>query len=433
MCGGQICGAAAACRIGECHAPALGGTAQLIARSVCDPALPQPIARVTASGDYHVTIDRAASSVEYHIGDETIPSNLEGTLHFNVNGSGGIAIVDFAESRLFPDDFTIRSLIITDSTLVTSSRVLGQFVNASTFLIPADAGSFAAQGLISNTVRGQDLLNPQPITGMINLQTREVALDVVAENAEGEAADDEEGEARVVAHIVGTIDNIPPVAVSGGPTRTVECSSPLTPVTLNGLSSFDPDPGDSISHYQWFTAAGAGVGNQAVVSTVLPLGHSAFVLHVYDDDLGSASAPLDINVIDSTSPTLALSPASTCMWPPDHKRIRFRLGTDIIATSTDTCDSAPTVRIINVTSTQPDNFPGDGNTLHDATFSDHAFCIRRERTPLLGERIYWITVEARDAAGNTSTQTLPIHVTPTHKGSSCPSLGTVIPDDAPCQ
>ncbi|HRI70915.1 MAG TPA: hypothetical protein PK156_42065 [Polyangium sp.] len=274
------------------------------------------------------------------------------------------------------------------------------------------------------------------MTGNINIQTREFAMDIFAE-AGPESPDEEEeeeGGRNVRAHIVGTIDNVPPIAVSGGPTRTVECSSPtLTPVTLDGSHSYDPDPGDSISHYQWFTAGGSGRGNQAIVSTSVPLGHSAFVLHVYDDDLGSAAAPLDINVVDSTAPTLTLSPASTCMWPPDHKRIRFRLGTDVIATATDACDVAPTVRIVNVTSTQPDDFLGDNTSVNDATFSDQAFCIRRERSALLGERIYFVTIEARDVFGNVTTKTLPIHVAANHNGQSCPSLGTVIAEDAPCQ
>lgn len=239
---------------------------------------------------------------------------------------------------------------------------------------------------------------------------------------------------NLIAHIVGTIDNIPPVAVSGGPTRTVECTSPtVTPVTLDGSQSFDTDPGDSISHYQWFTAGGTGMGNQAVVSTSLPLGHSAFVLHVYDEDLGSNAAPLDINVADSTAPTLTLSPQNACVWPPDHKRLRFRLGTDVIATATDVCDLAPTVRIVNVTSNQPDNSPGDGNTVNDTSFSSNAFCIRRERTLPLGERIYSVTIEARDASGNLTTTVLPIRVAASNNGSPCPSIGTVIADDAPCE
>ena len=82
---------------------------------------------------------------------------------------------------------------------------------------------------------------------------------------------------------------------------------------------------------------------------------------------------------------------------------------------------------------QPDNFPGDGNTENDASFSDHAFCIRRERTPQLGERVYSVTIEDRDASGNTTTQVLPIHVAVSHNGSSCPAVGAVIADNAPCE
>jgi hypothetical protein len=173
-----------------------------------------------------------------------------------------------------------------------------------------------------------------------------------------------------------------------------------------------------------------GMGNQAVVPTALPLGHSAFVLHVYDDDLGSAAAPLDIHVVDSTAPTLTLSTSASCIWPPNHKLVRFGLGTDVRTTSTDTCDNAPSVRIVNVTSNQPDNAPGDGNTTNDTRFTDHAFCIRRERTPQLGDRIYTVTIEVRDASGNATTKQLAIRV---ENGSQCQSMGTEIADDAPCE
>ena len=81
-----------------------------------------------------------------------------------------------------------------------------------------------------------------------------------------------------------------------------------------------------------------------------------------------------------------------------------------------------------------DNIFGDGNTINDASFSDHAFCIRRERTPQLGERLYLITVQARDASGNTTTKVLPIRVAANNSGGgSCPSIGTVITDNAPCE
>ncbi len=432
VCGGQICGAAPACRIGECHAPASGSAAQLLARKACDPTKPQALARVSAAGDYHVTIDHGASSFDVHFNEELVNSALDGTLHFNLNEVDGVRVVDFANTHSFPDDFSILGLTVADATVLSTSRVFGQLGIDTAFQIPANAGSFFAQSLVAGKLLGEELLNPDPVNGLIDLNTREFVLDLIAEQP-SDGGEEEEGDRAIVAHLVGTIDNVPPVAVSGGPTRTVECSAPLTPVTLNGSLSYDPDPGDSISHYQWFTAAGAGMGNQAVVSTAVPLGHSGFVLHVYDADLGSAAAPLDINVVDSIAPTLTLSPQSACVWPPDHKRIRFRLGTDVTATVTDVCDAAPTVRIVNVTSNQPDNTVGDGNVLNDTSFSDHAFCIRRERTTQLGERVYSVTIEARDASGNTTTTVLPIHIATNHNGNACPNIGTVIANDAPCE
>jgi hypothetical protein len=44
--------------------------------------------------------------------------------------------------------------------------------------------------------------------------------------------------------------------------------------------------------------------------------------------------------------------------------VRFELGIDIVAEASDACDATPTVRVVRVTSSQPDdaNALGDGNT-----------------------------------------------------------------------
>jgi len=197
------------------------------------------------------------------------------------------------------------------------------------------------------------------------------------------------------AHLEGAIDDVPPVAVSGGPVQSVECTSQdLTPVTLDGSASFDSDPGDEISHYQWFTDLGDAVGNQAEEVVELPLGEASYVLHAYDSELGSDADDVTVRVVDTTPPDLQVEPASLCLWPPNHARLKFTLGKELHAEAVDVCDPDPTVRIVGVISNEPDNGLGDGDTRSDVAFSDSAFCVRRERSGAGPGRRYWVIVKA---------------------------------------
>jgi len=107
VCGGLVCGAAPACVIGECHPPASGGSAQLVARASCDPSQPPPLARVTTVGDYHVTLDPSASGASYQAGNASATSSISGQVSLNLASSEGLNVVDFARSLITPSDFKL--------------------------------------------------------------------------------------------------------------------------------------------------------------------------------------------------------------------------------------------------------------------------------------------------------------------------------------
>ena len=72
----------------------------------------------------------------------------------------------------------------------------------------------------------------------------------------------------------------------------------------------------------------------------------------------------------------------------------------------DTCDSNPVVRLVSITSNEPDNGLGDGdkpNDIQGATFGsdDRKFELRSERSGTGLGRVYTITYSATDASGNT--------------------------------
>jgi uncharacterized repeat protein (TIGR01451 family) len=108
-------------------------------------------------------------------------------------------------------------------------------------------------------------------------------------------------------------------------------------------------------------------------------------------------------VLDIVPPTLTLSLSETTLWPPNHRLV------DIAAaiTVTDNCDPNPTVRLVSITSNEPDNGLGDGDTSGDiqgAAFGtdDRQFRLRAERSGAGSGRVYIVLYEARDAGGNTT-------------------------------
>ena len=97
--------------------------------------------------------------------------------------------------------------------------------------------------------------------------------------------------------------------------------------------------------------------------------------------------------------------------PPNHKLV------PITATvvATDTCDAKPVVRLVSITSNQPDNGTGDGdapNDIQGAAFGtdDRQFQLRNERSGTLQNRVYTITYSATDASGNTTVRQATVTV-----------------------
>lgn len=152
--------------------------------------------------------------------------------------------------------------------------------------------------------------------------------------------------------LAGRIANVPPVAEPGGP-RVEECTSPAGAlVDLDASASSDPDPGDAVTHIQWFESD-AGLGNLALQPTELFLGKHSVSLHVYDRELASDSKSVSIDVVDTTPPDLSLVPSEVCIWPPNHKFALLRLGSEVETPVADACDTSPAIRFVSVTPTEP--------------------------------------------------------------------------------
>lgn len=127
---------------------------------------------------------------------------------------------------------------------------------------------------------------------------------------------------------------------------------------------------------------------------------------------------------DTTPPVLTITGPS-CLWPPDHKMGLYAIGDGIDASVQDDCDPNPVVKIVSVTSNQPELGGGQGNFAPDIIHGNTAVCFRSEREGTMStDRLYTIVVSATDASNNTTTQTLVIHVPHdgTCSGESTPTM-----------
>lgn len=113
---------------------------------------------------------------------------------------------------------------------------------------------------------------------------------------------------------------------------------------------------------------------------------------------------------DVTPPTInSLTADPSLIWPPNHKMIDVELNVDVV----DDQDPLPVCQIAGVTSNEPIDGPGDGSTEPDWVVPDPSVLelqLRAERSGTETGRIYTVAVSCSDAAGNTSTATVPVTV-----------------------
>jgi predicted extracellular nuclease len=117
---------------------------------------------------------------------------------------------------------------------------------------------------------------------------------------------------------------------------------------------------------------------------------------------------IGLNVCDEIAPVFdAVSVTPDTLWAANHKYV------DVTATVvvSDNFDPDPTVTLVSVTSDEPDDGLGDGDTANDIVIVDKfTFKLRAERSGTGSGRIYTITYLVTDACGNSSTQSVTVSV-----------------------
>lgn len=200
------------------------------------------------------------------------------------------------------------------------------------------------------------------------------------------------------------VRNAPPVLTCPAPISK-ECNG--RPTSLSARVS-DPD-GDPLT-LVWFlngfpvqtnqiAAGGPPTTARASFVAEFPLGTNEVKIAVADPTGNAVSCGTTVTIVDTRPPVIDRAAATpSVLWPPNHKMVDVSLS----AIVRDTC--GPTSwKIISVTSNEPEDGLGDGNTSPDwEVVGDHDVRLRAERSGTKYGRIYYVTVQAEDAAGNLS-------------------------------
>jgi hypothetical protein len=120
-----------------------------------------------------------------------------------------------------------------------------------------------------------------------------------------------------------------------------------------------------------------------------------------DPDPSDNSSSFETEVVDTTPPQLNVAVSPTVLAPPNHRLHEVT----VTLSAQDACDDAPTIRLVSVTSNEPDNGIGDGDTFSDVQgadlgAADTSILLRAERSGIAGDRVYTLTYEAEDKSGN---------------------------------
>jgi hypothetical protein len=409
----------------------------------CSPALTDP--PELTPGGFRLDLDQTSSTASVIF----IPTSDIG--HTNAAGLVG---VDFSNDCIGPlgpttikscgftlswltlkgiKDFSVGGHSFSQIQVSLPAPLKGNILTADTtslFTVPPGTMMYMSAIFDGKLIGAEFALNA-PIIGAIDWTTREFAsLGSLATS---------DGNGLLLLGITSHVTNLPPTANAGAP-QTVECGSNRSgQAVLSGALSTDPDGFADIVRFDWSSGSpGASIlGSGASFTKRVPLGTTNFTLTVADRAGSMSTTSTSVKVVDNTPPVFQSATSVTdCLWPPDHALRLFRLGNEIKAAATDTCDGgSSTIRIVNVVSDQPVLGGGSGATTPDVRFGPNAFCIRSERAGTIAKpRTYTVTLESVDKSGNRSRKDVAIQVDHDSRGGGActtSSLVTSVTDNDP--
>lgn len=204
-----------------------------------------------------------------------------------------------------------------------------------------------------------------------------------------------------------TVQDTTPPAIAPVANITAEATSPSGAVVTFTASATDLVDGN------------VTVNASRTSGSTFPLGTTTVTLTATDAHGNTTTSSFTVTVRDTTPPVIAsVTPSTATLWPPNHNLVPITLN----VSATDAV-GVTSLRIVSVTSNEPDNGLGDGDTANDIVFTTNpvtvngtavtgglTLSLRAERSGTGNGRVYTITVQASDLAGNASTKTVTVSV-----------------------
>jgi hypothetical protein len=146
--------------------------------------------------------------------------------------------------------------------------------------------------------------------------------------------------------------------------------------------------------------------------SLFPVGTTNVIITDTKLDGSAATCDFDVTVNDTEFPVVSQPTTNpNTLWPPNHQMVDVAVN----YTATDNC---PLTCVLTVSSNEPIDGLGDGDTAPDwQVINDHNVKLRSERAGKASDRIYTITTTCTDASGNTTVKTSTVVVPKSMKGS----------------
>ena len=161
--------------------------------------------------------------------------------------------------------------------------------------------------------------------------------------------------------------NEAPIA-NAGLNQTVECTDPSGALVTLAGSATDPD-GDPLT-FTWDVPPAVILDdpNRADPIGEFPIGITTATLTVTDGQGGVDVDDVVITVVDASPPEVACTTNVAALWPPNHQMVEV----DVFIDATDACTAPEDLILLTVeiSSNEPDDGLGDGDTLGDVNGED---------------------------------------------------------------
>jgi uncharacterized repeat protein (TIGR01451 family) len=167
-------------------------------------------------------------------------------------------------------------------------------------------------------------------------------------------------------------------------------------VTFASLTSGESETITFVATVNCSVADGTVISNTATVSSC-----------TNDPNTNNNSATATTTASNPPPVITGASVDKPVLWPPNHKLENVTVNYQV----TDNCPLPPNSCTLSVTSNEPINGKGDGNTSPDWIILDaHHVQLRAERAGNGNGRIYTITITCIDSGGNSSSQSVSVNV-----------------------